>query len=186
MSSEVAVERSRKLNLGCGTAIREGWVNVDAVPLEGVDVIHDLGRFPWPFGDDAFDQVHMIHVLEHLPDTVGTMEELWRICRNGARISIQVPYWNSFHVWRDPTHVKGFHQSTFDFFIPGTKLYADRGYYTKARFQLIRKDYYVNTGLGEWRQTLIRRRVLKRAAEILATFFSNIIVFIDIELRVAK
>ena len=38
-----------KLHLGCGHIIKEGWVNHDIVPLAGVDVVHDLTKFPWPW-----------------------------------------------------------------------------------------------------------------------------------------
>ena len=69
-------EKIKKLHLGCGTVIKQGWINHDLVPLPGVDVVHDLRVFPWPFENGKFDEVYMKDVLEHLPDTLRTMEEL--------------------------------------------------------------------------------------------------------------
>ena len=55
-----------KLNLGCGNDIKEGWVNMDYIGAEGVDVVHNLNRLPYPFPDNTFDSILASHVLEHL------------------------------------------------------------------------------------------------------------------------
>lgn len=92
-----------KLNLGCGRDKRDGWVNVDTHG-EGV-LKHDLNVRPWPFADGSASEVIMHHVLEHLPDTIAVMKELYRVCENGAVIHIAVPH--PFHddFVSDPTHV---------------------------------------------------------------------------------
>lgn len=46
-----------KLNLGCGTDIRKGWINLDIAKLDGIDVIHDVNNVPLPFEDNTFDYV---------------------------------------------------------------------------------------------------------------------------------
>ena len=40
-----------KLHLGCGHYIKEGWINHDLASLPGVDMVHDLRVFPWPWDD---------------------------------------------------------------------------------------------------------------------------------------
>ena len=105
-----------KLHLGCGDVIRDGWLNHDLAPLTGVDVVHDLREFPWPFEDGQFEEVYMKDVLEHLPDTIATMEELHRITKPGAKVYIGGPYRNSMIAFGDPTHVKSFNEFCFDFF----------------------------------------------------------------------
>jgi len=109
---------STKLHLGCGTAIKEGWVNQEMVRLPGVDVVHNLRVFPWPFEDGQFTEVLMHAILEHLPDTIGTMDELYRITSPGARVQINVPYWNSHAAIGDPTHVRFFNEHSFTFYDP--------------------------------------------------------------------
>jgi len=81
-----------KLNLGCGRACLPGWVNVDATALPGVDVVADLERCRTqrlPFVDDAVDEFLLSHVLEHIEDTLGIMQELHRIARPGATATIR-------------------------------------------------------------------------------------------------
>jgi SAM-dependent methyltransferase len=97
-----------KLNLGCGENKLSGYVNVDKHGEP--DVRHDLERFPWPWEDDAFEEVVAHHVLEHLgrdPEVfIGVMKELYRVCRHGATVRITVPHPRHDDFLSDPTHVR--------------------------------------------------------------------------------
>jgi len=55
----------KKLNLGCGTDHRKGWVNLDFSELGLAEVKHDMLKFPYPFKDNEFDYILASHVLEH-------------------------------------------------------------------------------------------------------------------------
>src|SRR5215475_1580570 len=75
-----------RLNLGCGRDIRPGWVNVDSVPLPGVDVATDFDHDPHlPFADGTVGYSEGSHVLEHLADPLPFMAELWRVTRAGGQ-----------------------------------------------------------------------------------------------------
>lgn len=102
-----------RLNLGCGYNIKpanEGWVNVDVDRHEGVDYLWDLENFPWPWSDDSVDEVLMSHILEHLGETTDAYlriwKELYRVCKNGAEITIIVPHPRHDNFIGDPTHVR--------------------------------------------------------------------------------
>jgi len=99
-----------RLNLGCGFDKRPGFVNVDKMPACAPDQVVDLERLPWPWPDDAAEEVVLRHTLEHLGATpelyLGIMRELWRVCRNGASIAITVPHPRHDHFLNDPTHVR--------------------------------------------------------------------------------
>ncbi len=60
-----------KINLGCGKNAMQGWINVDKVKVEGVNVVWNLNQFSYPFKDSYADYILMQHVLEHLDDVVA-------------------------------------------------------------------------------------------------------------------
>lgn len=123
---------SRRLVLGCGHDVRDGWVNLDLAPLPGVDVVHDLDQYPWPFADGAFDEVECLDVLEHLRELPEAMRELHRITVPGARVHIQGPHFTSYTWPTDPTHRRAFAINTFEFFARGS--FHDRDYYFDFAF----------------------------------------------------
>jgi predicted SAM-dependent methyltransferase len=121
----------KSLNLGCGTDIRAGWVNLDVAALPGVDVVHDLNRMPLPFADGEFALIHAKDVLEHV-NYVDVLRELHRILRSGGTLEIQVPHFTSADNYIDPTHIRRFSIRTFDFFVANHP--AARHYYFDFAF----------------------------------------------------
>jgi SAM-dependent methyltransferase len=130
---------STKLNLGCGTKAKKGWVNLDIARLPGVDVVHDLESTPLPFADDRFDLVETHHVLEHIDRFIPLMEELHRTCKPGARLEIAVPYFASPAFWLDPTHKRKFNIDTF------ATAFTGDNHLSSARFRIVkRKLFYLS------------------------------------------
>ncbi len=143
------VQARQSLNVGCGNDIRsasDGWTNMDVAPIPGVQVVHDVLRFPWPFPDAAFDYVLARHIIEHIPHNLGLvpykdgfirfMEECHRIIRPGGRLEIVTPHPRSQNTIADPTHTRIIHPNNFASFDPDHD-YAFR-HYTDARFRRIK------------------------------------------------
>lgn len=80
-----------RLNLGCGFDHKPGAVNVDKHDNCNPDVVHDLNAFPYPWDDNSVDGIEMFHVLEHLIDWWGALDECARILKPGATLEIKVP-----------------------------------------------------------------------------------------------
>jgi len=120
------------VDIGCGQNKVAGAIGVDCVALPGVDVVHNLDSFPYPFAADSIDQIHAYHVLEHVPDVMTTMEEIWRISKPGGTVHIRVPHFSGILAWKDPTHKRSFTSESFGYF--GENGYS---YYTRARFQVV-------------------------------------------------
>jgi len=99
-----------KLNLGCGHNQLPGWVNVDMFAECAPDVVCDLEQLPWPWADDSVEGVLFNHCLEHLGQKtatfLGLIQELYRVCRDGAEIAINVPHPRHNDFLSDPTHVR--------------------------------------------------------------------------------
>jgi ubiquinone/menaquinone biosynthesis C-methylase UbiE len=104
-----------KLDLGCGPNKAQGFVGVDVRAQEGVDVVTDLSE-RWPFEDNSVEHVRACHVFEHLPDTLHTMDELYRVLKPGARAEIDVPSTNGMGAFQDPTHKSFWNVNTFIYF----------------------------------------------------------------------
>lgn len=101
------LQPGKALDIGCGRGWfldnlrRRGWQVVGtelsetaaayarkAMKLE-VRIGGELAGFRFPEG--AFDLVSIFHVLEHIPDPLGTLREIRRIMAPGGRLSVQVP-----------------------------------------------------------------------------------------------
>ena len=124
-----------RLNLGSGTDIRPGWVNLDIAPLPGVDVVHDLSELPLPFPDESFSEIVAKDILEHL-DWIPVMRELHRILRPGGRLKVTSPHFTSPATWIDPTHRTSFSIETFEFFARDGR-FGGRGYYFDFAFERV-------------------------------------------------
>jgi SAM-dependent methyltransferase len=122
----------KKLNLGSGTDIRKGWINLDRSALPGVHVVHDIEELPLPFPSDSFDYVLCQDVLEHV-DYIPLLRDLWRILRAGGTLHIRVPHFTCAHAYGDPTHKRLFGSETFYFFVAGN----NRSYYFDFSFSRI-------------------------------------------------
>jgi SAM-dependent methyltransferase len=129
---------------------------MDVRALPGVDVVHDLTRFPYPFTPNRFSAIHANHVLEHVQDVMAVMAELWRICEPGALVHIRVPHCTGSLAWRDPTHVRSFTSQSFHYF--GQNEFS---FYSDTRFQVVttRLIYRADQMRRKWPTRLMRRLV---------------------------
>ena len=99
-----------KLNIGCGHARRDGYINIDRQARYAPDLLWDLETTPWPFDDNSVDEVVAHHVLTHLgrrtPVFLGIMRELHRVLLPGGIIDIITVHPRCDDYWSDPTNVR--------------------------------------------------------------------------------
>ena len=88
------------LNLGCGEDYIEHAVNVDINPSVNPDVVVDLQATPWPWANNAFEQVFANHILEHL-DPVP-WDELRRVLADDGVLVLTYPI--GFTRFQDASH----------------------------------------------------------------------------------
>lgn len=141
------------LNLACGNRIlpaRDGWKvthhDVWAHRPE-ITVTHDLEDLPWPWGDSQFDEIFAFDIIEHVQRPIKFINELWRIAKDGAKVTVHTcwagPQSGAREAWRDPTHVRPFHEASFDYFDPlnGGIWFENYGkFYSPARFEVVQKS----------------------------------------------
>lgn len=84
-----------KLNLGCGTDYKDGWVNIDNNSddnIEKLDMNWDL-RNPLPFKDGTVDFIFNEHFFEHLTVEEGQVciKDFMRTLKKGGVMRIAMP-----------------------------------------------------------------------------------------------
>jgi predicted SAM-dependent methyltransferase len=119
-----------KLNLGCNTRIREGYINFDRDKYLGVDEIgdvSDLGRYE----DNSADEIYASHIIEHLKHihTLDVLKEWYRVLKPGGVLKISVPDfrravelylktglcdWVCYFLWGDQLYEGADHRQGFD------------------------------------------------------------------------
>jgi SAM-dependent methyltransferase len=113
----------RELLIGCGSSTKKvlktngnsTWYSLttlDINPDHNPDVVWDLCRFPFPFDDNTFDEIHAYEVLEHTGAQgdykffFQQFSEFWRILKPEGLIAASVPKWDSMWAWSDPSHTR--------------------------------------------------------------------------------
>ena len=163
------------LDIGCGNNKMKGAIGIDRAPLPNVDIVHDLNSFPYPFERDAFDEIYATHIIEHLDSITRTMEELHRIAKPDAKVTIITPHYSDFQSWNDPTHK--WHLTTYSF------RYFEReyesNYYSTARFEV---EYKYNLSARLWRglgvEALINYSLRHDSLRSLRKFWEGYLSFI--------
>lgn len=92
MKSYLKSHQARKLQIGAGPNILEGWLNTDEQPTSR-RVIYLNAKKPFPFEDGTFDYVFSEHLIEHLTYNEGLsmLRESYRVLKPGGRIRIATP-----------------------------------------------------------------------------------------------
>lgn len=129
-----------RLNLGCSDAHVAGFLNVDLCPP--ADIIADLSQAPWPWEDSSVEFIRAHDVIEHLPDKIRTMNEIWRVLQPKGQAEIVVPTTDGPGAFQDPTHVSFWHRRSFLYFESGCP-YRERfakSYGIKAAFRVLREN----------------------------------------------
>ena len=95
----------RILDIGCGTgmtmvsftSVGSVW-GIDVSPLavmfckhRGLQNVFQGIAEELPFRNDSFDLITMADVLEHMPDDVGVLRELYRVCAPRGLLTVVVP-----------------------------------------------------------------------------------------------
>ena len=126
-----------RLNLGCGTDIREGFINIDLIDAADLQIdLEKVGEKRLPYPDGSVELTLCSHILEHLHNFKDLMNELHRVTKKGGMVTIFVPVYPSKQAFQDPTHVRFFTDETFNY------LNEDSFYW---------KEHGVNYGFKPWK-----------------------------------
>lgn len=94
-----------RLDLGCGSNKKPGFIGVDIAEFPGVDCVADL-RQGLPYEADSVAEIHSSHFFEHLewPERVALFNDIYRVLVVGGTAQIITPDWAHACMYGDPTH----------------------------------------------------------------------------------
>ena len=128
----------KKLEVGCGDNKRGGYLGMDMVKLDGVDVVHDMNISPWPFDDNTFNEIIFDDVLEHSKNFLGILSEVYRVSAPNATIKISLPHYSSDNMYSDPTHTIFFSSRSFNYF-DKSQNYKHSFYLGNVNFKVLKR-----------------------------------------------
>jgi hypothetical protein len=81
----------KKLNLGCGSILLDGYINIDLYN-PSAEVQHDLTK-PLPYKDGSIDEIYAKHIIEHflLDEWLQIKKDWSRILKKGGKLTIECP-----------------------------------------------------------------------------------------------
>jgi len=126
-----------RLNLGCGKNKLDGYYNIDISNKANCDLVADLSK-GIPLPDNCAEEVLCKHFIEHIADIIFIMNEIWRVCKNDAKVRIIVPHQDSPMAFADPTHKRIFNEESFKYYCSNGEHYCIHEIYgIKCNFLLV-------------------------------------------------
>lgn len=103
------------IDLGAAHNKPEGYLGVDVFPGEGVDFVGDFLDLDLP--DGSCGVIRAVDFLEHVPDKIAVMNKIWRLLAHGGMLLSLTPSTDGRGAWQDPTHVAGWNENSFWYFV---------------------------------------------------------------------
>ena len=147
---------SRILDLGCGKNKIVGSIGLDNVPLDNVDIVHDLLNTPYPFEDNCFDKIYLRNVIEHflLQDINKILSECYRLLSSNGNLIITIPHAFSVAAYTDITHKSYFTFNSGKFF---DKTHPQSFYKKTHKYDFNLVEIDCKTCWFDWKGRLLRK-----------------------------
>ena len=104
-----------KLDLGCGSVCREGYVGIDNSTSVNAPLQLNLDQDELPFDDNSIEEISCYHFLEHVQNLIPLMNECYRVLKPRGMMHIRVPFVPHLQAFQDPTHVRFFTTESFKY-----------------------------------------------------------------------
>lgn len=144
-----------KLNIGAGRTYISGFTNIDV--SKKADISMNLSEEPLPFEDNSVDLIFSHHTLEHIPNYLFALSEIYRVLKHNGVLLVGVPYLTlTQYNLVNPYHLHNFNEYSFDFFDPkklkGSAMEKNSMYFQKIthRYHYMGKFKILPTFLQNW------------------------------------
>ncbi|MEH2349524.1 MAG: methyltransferase domain-containing protein [Nostoc sp.] len=136
-----------RVDIGCGIHKPIDFIGVDISPGVGVDIVADLSK-EFPFPDSSVDELRAHDIIEHLYDRIHTMNEIWRVCKPGAKVDIRVPSTDGRGAFQDPTHISFWNINSFLYYCSEFPAYIElcKRYGFQGEFKAVKLEHEESPG----------------------------------------
>ena len=119
------IKKGMLLDVGCRDRKESNFTGISGKHFPGVDVVHDLEVFPYPFPAESCLTIKAAHVVEHIKPWLvfDWFNEMWRLLLPGGQLAVSAPFANSQGFFNDPTHITYINEATFQHLDPNYTLY---------------------------------------------------------------
>jgi len=144
----------KKLHLGCGDKIIEGYVNVDIRPNNGVDLVDDISKLEG-IENESIDLIYACHVLEHFGrrEYMKVLYRWYELLKGGGKLRISVP--DMEKVFKK--YSEGYPLKKLMGFLYGGQTYEQNYHYVGFDFNTLKNDLenigFKDVYLWDWRET---------------------------------
>lgn len=77
-----------RLDIGCGSNKKEGFLGLDINKTEATDIIADATNLP--FKDNCIDYIYSRRCIQHVRNDVKALEEIYRVLKIGGKLQLTV------------------------------------------------------------------------------------------------
>ena len=102
-----------KIDIGCGSKKRPGFIGIDFFESPDIDICRDVEKQGLPFADSSVLETRCYHVLEHLNNPILVINEIYRVLIPNGLLELSVPIIVGPWALADLTHKNLFNQFTF-------------------------------------------------------------------------
>lgn len=93
------------IELGCGPKkVDSSAIGIDMLDFDSVDIVGDVFEVLSQFPDGSVSAVHSAHFFEHIADFSRLLQEVARVMRRDAQLTLIVPHFSNPFYYSDPTH----------------------------------------------------------------------------------
>jgi len=140
MEAIIKKESILKLNLKWRKKKLKGFVNCKATKEGFPNFYIDPNKFPWPFKENTFDFIYVDNAPEHFSNFLKNMEEIWKISKPQAKVSIKIPLSPNLKSFANPTLCKVFAHANLNYFDPNFGLNSC----PNIRFKILKRKIKFN------------------------------------------
>lgn len=145
------------IELGCGNSKPDGYIGIDIVNLDGVDIVANVEKGLGFIPDNSVDIISSRHFLEHVSNYELLIREIHRVLKPTGIHKAIVPHFSNPHYYSDYTHKNFFGLYSFDYF-GSTSTQLKRkvpAFYNDIQFDILKRDL-------NFKSQFFIRNILKR------------------------